>query len=114
VILLEDVLDYLGDAKRPWLELDESGEDWYPEIERAFATETAAQAGRCRVLDESGDYLVLPDLDEALLRRVACNLARRVLPLAYAMGEGESVARFPKHDPEIARLEAPHRKIVIG
>ena len=113
MIDITDVLDYLGDAKRPWAEVDESGEDYYPEIERAFAAETAAQANTCRVLDESGEYVIAPDLDEALLRRVACNLARRPIPLAYSMGEA-IVARLPKSDPEIRRLEGPHRKIVIG
>lgn len=107
MIVLQDVLDYLADSARPWLVVTDAGLDAYPEVSRALATETAAQESVCDIGVGSDD------LDEALLRRVACNLARRPLPLAYAQGD-EVPTRFPKHDPEVRRLEGPYLKVVVA
>jgi hypothetical protein len=79
-------------------------------IQGAIDAEAAAQAGKCRIPDP-----VPADLDEALLRRVVCNLARRKLPLAMLQGDADGgAARLPGNDPEVRRLEAPHRKLVSG
>lgn len=79
-------------------------------IQGAINAETTAQAGKCRIPDPVPD-----DLDEALKRRVVCNLARRKLPLAMAQGDADgAVMRPPSNDPEVRRLEAPYRKLVMG
>lgn len=77
----------------------------------ALDAETAAQARRCRVPAE-----VPADLTEALYRRVARNLAMREVPLGMQAAVGEFGAALAKvgNDAEIHRLEAPHRKRVIG
>lgn len=72
--------------------------------------EQFAQARRCRV----DPYP--PDLREALLRRVARNLAARAVPVTSftSFDGGGTATRVPSTDPEIVRLEAPFRKLVIG
>lgn len=81
------------------------------DVQDALDAETAAQAARCRVDDPAP-----PDLDQALKRRVACNLARRGLPLAVLQGDAESGRTdfVPGRDPEVRRLEAPYRRLVMG
>lgn len=81
------------------------------QIQQALDAETAAQATRCRVADPAP-----ADLEEALCRRVACNLARRGLPLAVLQGDAESgrTDYVPGRDPEVRRLEAPWRRTVMG
>jgi hypothetical protein len=55
------------------------------------------------------------DLREALLRRVAANLARRQLgPLPGPQGDSETPAIVPARDPEVRRLEGPWRKTTVG
>ena len=81
------------------------------ELEGALAAETAAQAARCRVTPYTDD------LREALMRRVARNLAARAIPVATWTsfeGGGGASTRVPTSDPEIARLEAPYRRLVVG
>ncbi|KAB1925146.1 hypothetical protein F8280_12105 [Micromonospora noduli] len=81
------------------------------EIQDALDAESAAQRAVCRVRAVYPD-----DLRQALLRRVQRNLALRQLPLAVLQGDagaGDSTV-LPGRDPEIRRLEAPHRKLVVG
>lgn len=61
-------------------------------------------------------YLVEYDVIEALMRRCQRNLAMRALPIGLTDAGGDTGARsyVPGRDPEIRRLEAPYRKIVIG
>lgn len=96
----DDVEDYLGATS-----YDST------EIEDALDAERAAQAARCRI-----GAVYPPDLREALLRRVARNLAMRALPLGVQFGDGEGgdSTRLSQNDPEIRRLEGPHRKLVLG
>lgn len=85
------------------------------DVDSAFAAERAAQAHRCRVPDDDADWPA--DLIEALYRRVATNLANRGLPLAIQTSYsdvGGGFARVGGLDPEVRRLEAPYRKVVIG
>lgn len=91
----------------------DNGGSWTDEqIQDALDAEAAAQRKVCRV------GAVYPaDLQEALYRRVQCNLARRKLPLAVVQGDaeaGSSSVMPPGRDPEVRRLEAPHRKLVMG
>jgi hypothetical protein len=81
------------------------------ELSATLATETAAQLARCRM-----PAIVPAELVEALKRRVQCNLARRALPLGLtgASGDGDSPAYLPGNDPEVRRLEAPWRRMVVG
>lgn len=98
---LADVKLYLG-VDHTWTDA---------EVQSALDAESAAQARRCTIPD------VWPaDLSEALKRRVARNLAARAVPIAtYTSFEGGTTAhRVPTSDPEIARLEGPHRKVVLG
>lgn len=95
------VKSYMSDSAGQWSDA---------EISEALAAETAAQARVCRV---GADYP--PDLREALLRRVSRNLAMRQMPLAVLQGDADAGAtRLPGRDPEVRRLEATHRKVVIG
>lgn len=87
--------------------LDTSRDD---EIEAALAAESSAQRDCCRV-----PAAYPASLREALLRRVARNLALRLLPLAVLRGDGEAGDTIlPGRDPEVKRLEGPHRKRTMG
>jgi hypothetical protein len=80
------------------------------EVQGALDAELAAQRNVCRVR-----AVYPPDLREALLRRVARNLALRSLPLAVLRGDAEAGSTvLPGRDPEVRRLEAPHRRLPIG
>lgn len=87
--------------------------DWSDdEIAAALASETAAQARVCRI-----PVANVPDLAEALCRRVAHNLAVRALPLgvqASITDAGSTGFRVGGTDAEVRRLEAPYRRLVIG
>lgn len=83
------------------------------EIGAALAAEKAAQAKRCRVPADDAEWPA--DLVEALCRRVARNLAMRNLPIAVLQGDAEvGNTILPGRDPEVRRLEAPFRKLVMG
>jgi len=77
------------------------------EIEQALIAETCAQADRCRV-EPYTDALA-----EALMRRVARNLAMRSVPLGVQADEmgGKYIG---SNDPEVRRLEGPYRRLVVG
>lgn len=97
---ITDVNDYLGDHSYA----DEQLQD-------ALDAEAAAQRARCRV------RAVYPaDLRQALLRRVMRNLAMRGQPFSILQGDGEGGGNsvLPTNDPEVRRLEAPHRKWTVG
>lgn len=81
------------------------------EVGGVLAAEAAAQRARCRV-----PAAFPADLREALLRRCARNLAARRVPVAsFTTFEGGGTStRVPSRDPEITRLEAPHRRYVVG
>lgn len=79
------------------------------EITAALDAEAAAQRKVCRV-----PAAYPADLQEALHRRVARNLAMRGIPLAVLRGDSESGDTvLPGHDPEIRRLERGHRRMVM-
>jgi hypothetical protein len=63
----------------------------------------------------SGGGLPWP-LREALCRRVQVNLAKRALPLGVIdqSSDGGGSSFVPRIDPEVRRLEAPYRKLVVG
>ena len=95
-----DVVDYLGGDADQWTE---------EELSDALAAEMAAQRRWCDVGAEYPD-----DLRQALLRRVARNLAMRSLPLAVLQGDAEvGPVRLPGQDAEVRRLEAPHRRMPV-
>lgn len=98
-VTVADLRAYLGDT---------SASDGV--LTDVLAAEQAAQQARCRI-EPYG-----PDLREALLRRCARNLAARAVPIAqYTSFEGGGTSsRVPTTDPEIARLEAPHRRRKVG
>jgi hypothetical protein len=95
-----DCLAYLGDI---------SATDG--EILDALTAEAAAQRARCRV-----PAVYPPDLRQALLRRVARNLAARAMPLtSFTSFEGGGTSqRVPRVDAEIARFEGPYRRRKVG
>lgn len=97
---ITDVRAYMEDAALQWTD---------PELQGALNAEQAAQARVCRVASYSDD------LREALLRRVQRNLAMRALPLAVLQGDAEAGNSIvPGRDPEVRRLEAPYRRVVLG
>lgn len=81
------------------------------EIQDALDAEAAAQRRVCRV---EADYPA--DLRQALLRRVAVNLARRALPLSMLQGDAEAggTAPLPSNDAEVRRLERSHRRLFMA
>ena len=82
------------------------------EIEGALATETLNQA---RVCDVPANYPA--DLAEALCRRTVLNLARRRHLIDGDNATDDAVIPAPpplSRDPEVRRLEAPHRRLVMG
>lgn len=99
---LDDVKEYLGQTS--------VSDDV---IDAALLVETMAQADVCRIPLDADEF---PEpLAEALKRRVAVNLAKRNLPLMVPQGDAEIGPAFiPRTDPEIRRLEAPHRRLTVG
>lgn len=97
----DDVAAYLGESAASWTT---------DELQDALDAEAAAQRSRCRV------GAVYPaDLRQALLRRVARNLAMRLLPLSVPQGDSEAgPVIIPGQDPEVRRLEGPYRKLTVG
>jgi hypothetical protein len=98
-------------ACRVYLGLDEDRDD---EIDGALFAERSAQARVCRVPNDAHDWPT--DLAEALMRRVARNLAARGLPLGFQatvsdVGVGSIRIGW---DVEIRRLESPFRKAPLG
>lgn len=80
-------------------------------LDDVLAAEAAAQRKMCRV------PAVYPaDLREALLRRCARNLAMRRVPLSVLQGDADAgtTNAYPGRDPEVRRLEAPWRKLVVA
>lgn len=95
--VLADVTAYLGATS--WSD---------DEIDDALAAETAAQRAVCRV---GSTYPA--DLREALLRRVARNLAMRGQPSSVPT-DSDIPSFLPTVDPEVRRLERPYRKYPVG
>lgn len=81
------------------------------EIAAVLDAEKASQARACIVPADNAEWP--PDLTAALMRRVARALAMRKAPLGIAVNEIDSV-RVPGRDHEVARLEAPHRRLVVA
>ena len=81
------------------------------EIQGALDAETDAQRDVCFI-----PAYYPNSLRDALLRRVQRNLAMRRLPLAVQQtdAEGGSSTILPPWDPEISRLEKPHRRLLIA
>lgn len=97
--VLADVTAYLGSTSYT-----------NTEIQEALDAEAAAQRAVCRI-----GAVYSADLREALLRRVARNLAMRQLPLSVLQGDAElGGGVLPGRDPEVRRLEAPHRRWTVG
>lgn len=82
------------------------------EVEDALTAEAADQRGCCRVPAAYPD-----DLRQALLRRVAVNLAKRQLPLGVVQGDAEaggSSLYVPRQDAEVRRFERKYPRLVVG
>jgi hypothetical protein len=79
-------------------------------LQLALDVEEQQQRDMCRVTPYTAN------LRGALLRRVACNLARKALPLAVLQGDADSGSSsvLPGNDPEVRRLEGSRRKLVMG
>lgn len=90
------------------------------DVAAALAAETAAQRAAIRFpaqADPTTDQPYPPDLAEALLRRVAHNLAVRPLPLGVqaSITDGAVATNVVGGlDAEVRRLEQPYRKRPIG
>lgn len=94
-----DITQYLG--PNSWAATD---------IEDALAAETAAQRAICAI-----PAYYPADLAHALKRRVARNLGMRRVPLAQPVGDAEAGSTtIPPYDPEINRLERPHRRLLVA
>ena len=95
------------DQLRDYLGATSAGDD---EVWSAFVAERAAQAQRCRVDPFTHE------LREALMRRVARNLAARSVPVATftSFDGGATSTRVPSVDAEVRRLEAAYRRLPVG
>lgn len=82
------------------------------DLEDALAAESAAQAKACEIPADPGPGTV--DLDQALKRRVAVNLIRRRWLTDDNRGDSDSPPPLPSRDPEVRRLEAYYRRLVMG
>lgn len=82
------------------------GKDVFAVLE-VYEAEVADQSRRCRVEPYNAP------LASALVRRVSRSLAMRNLPLGVLMDE-TGATRVGSVDPEVRRLEAPYRKVVVG
>ena len=92
-----DVEDYLGEDSTTT-----------EVIQDALDAEASAQRKACKV-----PAFYPADLRQALLRRVARNLALRGIPLAVLRGDAETGSlTLPGKDPEVRRLEGPYRALV--
>ena len=85
---------------------------------QVFTVEATDQANRIhadyQMHDIFDDWALHPSpLREAVLRRVARNLAQRKVPLGIQEGELGNL-RVLGRDSEINRLEAPYRKWAVG
>lgn len=98
-ILAAEIREYLGGTS----ETDQT-------LLNALAAERVDQANKCRI----DNYTEA--LREALLRRVARNLAARRVPVATmtSFDGGATSTRVPRTDPEILRLEGPYRRNPVG
>jgi len=102
VATLDDVKAYLASIHVP------AGTYSDAVLLQVIATEQAQQAHKCHTIRP-------PDMLEALSRRVQVNLAKRGLPLGVIeQTDDRGRAFMPTFDPEIRRLEAPYRKLVVG
>lgn len=72
-----------------------------------LAAEQSDQASRCRV-EPYTDALA-----QALIRRVARARAMKNVPLGVQMDESGGI-RLGSTDPEVRRLEAPYRRVVLA
>lgn len=98
------------DAAKTYLQIDLDDTTQDDEITEALDAEASAQRDVCRV-----PAAYPASLREALLRRVARNLALRRLPLMVLRGDAEAGDTvLPGRDPEVRRLEGPHRKLRMG
>jgi hypothetical protein len=84
------------------------------EIQDALDAEASAQRDVCFI-----PAAYPPSLRQALLRRVAVNLANRALPLAIVQGDAEmggagSSAYLPGKDPQVRRYERAYPRLVMG
>lgn len=98
------------DDVKTYLKIDLEDESQDVDVQGALEAEIQAQRDICRIPDEFS-----ASLREALFRRVARNLALRGLPLMVLRGNAEiGDLTPPGRDPEVRRLEAPHRKLIMG
>jgi hypothetical protein len=94
---IEDVGVYLG---------EHSYSD--DQLQDALDAEVVAQRRVCRIPAEYD-----ADLRQALLRRVQRNLAMRGQP-GVVVTDDDRPSFVPTNDPEVRRLERPHRRLVMG
>lgn len=102
---LDDVKTYLGTIGTAAGKSDD-------QIQQALTAEIADQNARCRIPTDPDAFPAA--LAEALRRRVARNLAMRAIPLGVQTDAELGGLRLGSKDPEVLRLEAPHRKRVVG
>lgn len=101
-LTLEDIRAYLGESSAT----DEA-------LTSAYDAEAAAQGRRCNIPDATS-WSGYEDLREALLRRIARNLAARAVPLATWDPNLGISTRVGASDAEVDRLEAPHRRWAVA
>lgn len=79
------------------------------EIQETLDVEASNQRRMCRV-----GAVIDPDLRSALLRRVRVNFSRRNQPILVTVDSEGNNTFIPSRDPEVRRLEGPHRKLPFG
>jgi len=97
---VQEYKDYVKDDFGSWTD---------EEIQDTLDVEASNQRKVCRV-----GAIIDPDLRSALLRRVRVNLSRRSAPVLVTVDSEGNNTFLPSRDPEVRRLEGPHRRLVMG
>lgn len=102
-------------AVKVYLELDPEDTTRDVEITQALAAEIIQQQRAVRRSAFGAGTTYPADLELALCRRVARNLALKGMPLAVLQSDSESGPLvLPGRDPEVRRLEAPYKRLVTA
>lgn len=107
-VTVEECVAYMGGAVAARWKI---GDEW-PQIQDALDAETASQFKRVRrPVDDDDDPVAVPDLDNALKRRVVRNLGLRSIMNSAKQGDaGLGPLPVTGLDAEIRRLEGSYRR----
>jgi hypothetical protein len=99
------------DEVRAWVQVPATAVS-DPQMQQVIDAEVALQCVACRV---PRDAIVVPELTQAIYRRVGRHIAARGVPLGLMGADAEyGPTRLARWDAEIERLEGTRRVVVFG